>query len=443
VVAPRRLARPDRRGSTLASSTGSSAGATEPRSWRLGGWCAGPTSSSARPACARPGDFAPCLHRARRLRGPSATRVSRWSCVVRRGGSSRRGCSTARSPSDGVPTKLPRRPPKKSRCSGFGTAPIASFRCSSIPSSASRSTRSISRRTRSSRWSAGSPCATGSTSSPATGRSHRWVASRGRPPARSPASAPLPPRRGRAHRARPRGRARRGRVRGSSTEPCRAHPNLACCARRAARHRLLAAAGRSRSCGARRSAARPVVGERRRAPSALTQGRIGFHASSIGGALATVTRSRADREDHRPGGDATSIVAALARNACEAPLGTTPPKQPAPPVRRGGPKRRRGRWERGGSRRLGVEDPMRSPRCASVRPGRSGWAGRASPRGLARPSGELRAAGSFTAWCRGLGGVAEWSKAAVLKTAVGQPTRGSNPFSSVCLRGFGCRRRSG
>jgi hypothetical protein len=29
------------------------------------------------------------------------------------------------------------------------------------------------------------------------------------------------------------------------------------------------------------------------------------------------------------------------------------------------------------------------------------------------------------------GDVAEWSKAAVLKTAVGQPTRGSNPFVSA------------
>jgi hypothetical protein len=32
------------------------------------------------------------------------------------------------------------------------------------------------------------------------------------------------------------------------------------------------------------------------------------------------------------------------------------------------------------------------------------------------------------------GGVAEWLKAAVLKTAVGQPTGGSNPSPSAMLR---------
>ena len=34
---------------------------------------------------------------------------------------------------------------------------------------------------------------------------------------------------------------------------------------------------------------------------------------------------------------------------------------------------------------------------------------------------------SFVTNAKTLGGVAEWSKAAVLKTAVGQPTVGSNP----------------
>jgi hypothetical protein len=41
----------------------------------------------------------------------------------------------------------------------------------------------------------------------------------------------------------------------------------------------------------------------------------------------------------------------------------------------------------------------------------------------------------------GFGEMAEWFKAAVLKTVVGQPTGGSNPSLSAMLR-FVCRDRS-